>query len=83
MTTGPNATEVEECALSSSPASYFWYRNAIDSSSSLGDINGINLHMAGCLLVAWTVVYLCVMKGIKTSGKVRSLCSLRRMPRRR
>lgn len=68
--TGPNGTEDRECAMSSSPTSYFWYRNAIDTSSSLGDIEGLNLHMTGCLVLAWVVVYLCVMKGIKTSGKV-------------
>jgi SNF family Na+-dependent transporter len=28
------------------------------------------MHMTVCLILAWTVVYLCVMKGIKSSGKV-------------
>lgn len=26
--------------------------------------------MTVCLVLAWTLIYLCVMKGIKSSGKV-------------
>lgn len=28
------------------------------------------MHITVCLVLAWTLIYLCVMKGIKSSGKV-------------
>ncbi|CAG0886482.1 unnamed protein product [Darwinula stevensoni] len=64
-----NGSVVEECALSSE-TSYFWYRNAIDSSTSIGDLVEIKWWMCLCLLLAWLVVYLCMMRGIQSSGKV-------------
>lgn len=38
--------------------------------SSIGEFGGFTMHMTICLVLAWFVVYLCVMKGIKSSGKV-------------
>lgn len=42
----------------------------IHESSGLGDIGGVNWEMAGLLILAWLVCYLCVCKGVKISGKV-------------
>uniref|UniRef100_A0A8C2XCU7 Solute carrier family 6 member 16a n=1 Tax=Cyclopterus lumpus TaxID=8103 RepID=A0A8C2XCU7_CYCLU len=47
---------VKECA-GSSPTSYFWFRK-------------FNLIMTGCLLAAWAIVSLAMIKGIKSSAKV-------------
>ena len=41
-------------------------------SDSIDDIGGINWRMLIAFVVAWTIVYLCMMKGIKSSGKVMS-----------
>ena len=60
---------VHECAVTSSTA-YYWNRVAIDNTAEIGDLGGLNWRMVLCLVAAWTIVYLCVMKGIKTSGKV-------------
>ena len=38
--------------------------------SDLGNIGEIKWDIALCLLLSWTVVCLCLIKGIKSSGKV-------------
>ncbi|XP_045584520.1 sodium-dependent neutral amino acid transporter B(0)AT3 isoform X1 [Procambarus clarkii] len=60
---------VEECELSSETA-YFWYRQTIDASPSISETGGIKWWMAMCLTFSWLLVWLCIMKGIQSSGKV-------------
>ncbi|XP_068202825.1 sodium- and chloride-dependent transporter XTRP3A isoform X2 [Palaemon carinicauda] len=60
---------VEECELSSETA-YFWYRQTIDASPSISETGGIKWWMALCLVLSWILVWLCIMKGIQSSGKV-------------
>ena len=67
-----NATvnrSVAECKASS-PTTYFWYRTALDTSTSIEDSVGVNWKMFACLGCTWLVVWLCMMKGIKVTGKV-------------
>uniref|UniRef100_A0A915KPG3 Transporter n=1 Tax=Romanomermis culicivorax TaxID=13658 RepID=A0A915KPG3_ROMCU len=69
-----NGTSSRECRISSA-TSYFWYHEAIKVSSDLTDFGSensanFNWAMAFCLIVAWAVVFLSLMKGIKSSGKV-------------
>lgn len=67
---GVNITfPVEECELSSETA-YFWYRQTIDASPSISETGGIKWWMALCLVLSWLLVWLCIMKGIQSSGKV-------------
>ncbi|VIO85870.1 Sodium:neurotransmitter symporter family protein [Brugia malayi] len=65
-----NGSVVEECRISSSTTSYFWNREAINTSESIGDFGGFVPHMTVSLILAWVLIYLCVMRGIKSSGKV-------------
>lgn len=58
-----------ECEKSSA-TTYFWYREALDISNSISESGGLNWKMTLCLLVAWTIVGLAVVKGIQSSGKV-------------
>ncbi|XP_058875352.1 sodium-dependent neutral amino acid transporter B(0)AT2-like isoform X1 [Acipenser ruthenus] len=60
---------VLECSLSS-PTTYFWYRKALDITDSIEDPLTFNPVMTGCLLAAWTIVCLAMIKGIQSSGKV-------------
>ncbi|XP_071791970.1 sodium- and chloride-dependent GABA transporter 1-like [Asterias amurensis] len=50
----------------------FWERKIlqIHLSDGLHDIGSINWQLSLCLVLAWTVVYMCVFKGVKSSGKV-------------
>ena len=44
----------------------------LDISEGLHDLGHIRWELAGCLLLAWTVVYCALWKGIKSIGKVKS-----------
>jgi hypothetical protein len=47
------------------------FRNkALGISSGIDDMGEVKWDMCLCLLFAWIVVYLCICKGIKSSGKV-------------
>ncbi|XP_060748451.1 sodium-dependent neutral amino acid transporter B(0)AT2 [Tachysurus vachellii] len=71
---GLNQT-VKECALSS-PTSYFWFRKALDISDSIDQSGDFNPVMTGCLLAAWVIVCLAMIKGIKSSAKVMYFSSI-------
>uniref|UniRef100_A0A8C2D3M7 Transporter n=1 Tax=Cyprinus carpio TaxID=7962 RepID=A0A8C2D3M7_CYPCA len=60
---------VKECAASS-PTSYFWFRKALDISDSIDQSGEFNPILTGCLLAAWAIVCLAMIKGIKSSAKV-------------
>ncbi|KAI5721345.1 hypothetical protein M8J77_019522 [Diaphorina citri] len=64
----PNGSSlVEPECLASTPTEYFWYRTTLDISPSIDEPNGFNWQIAFALVLAWTVVYLCMMKGIASS----------------
>uniref|UniRef100_A0A4W5LDJ0 Transporter n=1 Tax=Hucho hucho TaxID=62062 RepID=A0A4W5LDJ0_9TELE len=67
---------VKECS-GSSPTSYFWFRKALDITDSIDESGEFNPIMTGCLLAAWAIVCLAMIKGIKSSAKVRTLSSQR------
>ncbi|XP_072880334.1 sodium-dependent neutral amino acid transporter B(0)AT3-like isoform X2 [Hemitrygon akajei] len=61
---------IEECEQSSS-VDYFWYRETLNISpdiSSFGD--GLQWRMVLCLVAAWLVLYLCVIRGFESFGKL-------------
>ncbi|XP_041966984.1 sodium-dependent neutral amino acid transporter B(0)AT2 [Alosa sapidissima] len=66
---------VPECEKSSA-TTYYWYREALDISSSISESGGLNWRMTLCLLAAWTMVCLAMIKGIQSSGKVMYFSSL-------
>ncbi|XP_041758373.1 sodium- and chloride-dependent transporter XTRP3 [Coregonus clupeaformis] len=63
--TGP----VEECERAT-PTQYFFYRETLDISGSIEENGGIHMGQALCLLLAWMIVYLFIVKGVKSTGKV-------------
>jgi len=52
----------------------YWEKAVLDIDhrglGDFGDIGDIKLDLAFCLLISWLVVNLCVIKGVKSSGKV-------------
>ncbi|XP_070841054.1 sodium-dependent neutral amino acid transporter B(0)AT1-like [Chaetodon trifascialis] len=63
---------VPECQQSST-VDYFFYRVTLNSSHSIDESGGIQWPIVLCLLAAWTVVAICCIRGIATSGKVDEL----------
>ncbi|EFB19164.1 hypothetical protein PANDA_000605, partial [Ailuropoda melanoleuca] len=59
----------EECEKASS-TQYFWYRKTLNISPSIQDSGRVQWEPALCLILAWLVVYLCILRGTETTGKV-------------
>ncbi|KAL3880187.1 hypothetical protein ACJMK2_032450 [Sinanodonta woodiana] len=52
------------------PVTEFWERKVLQLSTGIGQPGTVKWDLALCLLLAWIVVYFCIWKGIKSSGKV-------------
>lgn len=72
----PPAGYVEECARST-PVDYFWYRETLNISTSISDSGSVQWWILLCLTCAWSVLYVCTIRGIETTGKVRLGCMAR------
>uniref|UniRef100_A0A8B9VDL6 Transporter n=1 Tax=Anas zonorhyncha TaxID=75864 RepID=A0A8B9VDL6_9AVES len=59
-------------ATHTSASEAFWKEQVlgVTHSSGLGDPGPVQWPLALCLLAAWVVVFLCMLKGIRSSGKV-------------
>lgn len=55
----------------SSPTQYFWYRTTLMISKDINTPEVFNWKIALALVIAWILVYMCMIKGIASSGKVR------------
>ncbi|XP_057168380.1 sodium-dependent proline transporter isoform X1 [Ursus arctos] len=55
-----------------SPSEEYWSRYVlhIQGSRGIGSPGGIRWNLCLCLLLAWVIVFLCILKGVKSSGKV-------------
>ncbi|XP_033743037.1 uncharacterized protein LOC117329281 [Pecten maximus] len=51
-------------------AEYFFNRVLGMTGKSLGNLGYIQWELALCLMLAWVIVFVCLIKGIRTSGKV-------------
>nr|XP_012137826.1 PREDICTED: sodium- and chloride-dependent transporter XTRP3 isoform X3 [Megachile rotundata] len=58
-----------ECVVSS-PTQYFWYRTTLMISDDINTPELFNWKIALALVIAWILVYMCMIKGIASSGKV-------------
>lgn len=48
----------------------YWERYVLELTDGLEDLGGVKWDLALCLLLSWIIVVACLVKGIKTSGKV-------------
>eukprot|EP00090_Calanus_glacialis_P025407 TRINITY_DN39709_c0_g1_i3.p1 TRINITY_DN39709_c0_g1~~TRINITY_DN39709_c0_g1_i3.p1 ORF type:complete len:610 (-),score=170.36 TRINITY_DN39709_c0_g1_i3:182-1954(-) len=65
----PDNQTIPECE-DSSETQYFWFRTTLDASGSIDDPVSIKYWTLLCLIMSWVLVYLILMKGIASSGKV-------------
>ncbi|KAH0510314.1 Sodium- and chloride-dependent transporter XTRP3 [Microtus ochrogaster] len=59
----------EECEKATS-TQYFWYRKTLNISPSIQENGGVQWEPALCLILAWLMVYLCILRGTESTGKV-------------
>ncbi|XP_027728323.1 sodium- and chloride-dependent transporter XTRP3 isoform X2 [Vombatus ursinus] len=64
----------EECDRASS-TQYFWYRKTLNISPSIQENGVIQWEQALCLILAWLVVYLCILRGTESTGKLEQLAN--------
>ncbi|XP_065914668.1 N-terminal EF-hand calcium-binding protein 1-like isoform X3 [Dysidea avara] len=48
---------------------YYWYNHVIHVSDDIGIAGEFNWLLLTCLFCAWLITYLCLFRGIKSSGK--------------
>uniref|UniRef100_UPI0035902210 sodium- and chloride-dependent taurine transporter-like isoform X1 n=1 Tax=Myxine glutinosa TaxID=7769 RepID=UPI0035902210 len=66
----PNVTLQANGTNYVSPVTEFWERKVLDISSGIHDIGSVKWDLALCLLAMWILIFLCIWKGVKTTGKV-------------
>ncbi|XP_028589562.2 sodium- and chloride-dependent glycine transporter 1 isoform X1 [Podarcis muralis] len=59
-----------QTAKRTSPSEEYWRRYVLKLSDDIGNLGEVRLPLLGCLGVSWVVVFLCLIKGVKSSGKV-------------
>uniref|UniRef100_I3MNK0 Transporter n=1 Tax=Ictidomys tridecemlineatus TaxID=43179 RepID=I3MNK0_ICTTR len=64
----------EECEKASS-TQYFWYRKTLNISPSIQETGGLQWEPALCLILAWLMVYLCILRGTESTGKIEQLAN--------
>ncbi|XP_076808609.1 sodium-dependent neutral amino acid transporter B(0)AT3-like [Clavelina lepadiformis] len=67
--TDNNTAYVQECAEAGT-TSYFWYRDTLNVSPTIDETGGLVWWVVVCLILAWTVIWVTMIKGIESSGKV-------------
>uniref|UniRef100_UPI00398F4CFF sodium- and chloride-dependent creatine transporter 1-like isoform X2 n=1 Tax=Pristiophorus japonicus TaxID=55135 RepID=UPI00398F4CFF len=60
----------DELADKRSPIIEFWERKVLRISSGIDHLGTINWQMLLCVLATWIIVYFCIWKGVKSTGKV-------------
>lgn len=64
------------CCQASTPTQYFWYRTTLMVSEDIDHPTQFNWKIGFALIIAWILVYMCMIKGIASSGKVMSAISM-------
>uniref|UniRef100_A0A8C8DW95 Transporter n=1 Tax=Oryzias sinensis TaxID=183150 RepID=A0A8C8DW95_9TELE len=58
----------EECEKST-PVNYFWYRETLNITPNIETSGSLQWWLVVCLASAWSIVYICFIKGIDSVGK--------------
>ncbi|XP_066910380.1 inactive sodium-dependent neutral amino acid transporter B(0)AT3-like [Clytia hemisphaerica] len=66
-----NNSVTNETCCTRDPEAYYFYVTALNAASSIEstDGKGMSWQLILCLLLSWVLVYACVVKGVKSSGK--------------
>ncbi|XP_023931329.1 sodium- and chloride-dependent glycine transporter 1-like [Lingula anatina] len=67
-TTLLNTTDTTE-VIATSPSEEYFYRNVLEMTDGIENSGGLKWDLSLCLLLAWLIVFLVLIKGIKSLGK--------------
>uniref|UniRef100_A0A8C7IBA7 Transporter n=1 Tax=Oncorhynchus kisutch TaxID=8019 RepID=A0A8C7IBA7_ONCKI len=59
---------VSECERSS-PVDYYWYRETLNTTPDIDNTGGLQWWMVLCHVSAWALLFICISRGIETTGK--------------
>ncbi|KAM3613679.1 uncharacterized protein V6R79_003505 [Siganus canaliculatus] len=59
---------ITECEKSSA-TDYFWYRETLNATPAIEEDGGLQWWILLCHICAWALLYICIIRGIETSGK--------------
>ncbi|XP_072136306.1 sodium- and chloride-dependent creatine transporter 1-like isoform X2 [Mobula birostris] len=62
--------DCEELANKRSPIIEFWERRVLRISDGIDQVGSISWQMLLCVLATWIIIYFCIWKGVKSTGKV-------------
>eukprot|EP00794_Sanderia_malayensis_P019884 gene19884-21825_t len=65
-----NSSLNSNSSIGQSPSREFFINNVLQLSSGIEEVGSVNWKLALALLFAWIMVYFCIWKGIRTTGKV-------------
>uniref|UniRef100_H2ZHG9 Transporter n=1 Tax=Ciona savignyi TaxID=51511 RepID=H2ZHG9_CIOSA len=65
-----NSSNLFNYTTLSSPVIEFWEREVLKITPDITDTGSIRWELALCLLVAWTICYICICKGVRATGKI-------------
>uniref|UniRef100_A0A671X5X7 Transporter n=1 Tax=Sparus aurata TaxID=8175 RepID=A0A671X5X7_SPAAU len=63
-------TEVVNRTKRTSPSEEYWKHYVLNISDDIGNFGEVRMPILGCLAISWFVVFLCLIRGVKSSGKV-------------
>lgn len=49
---------------------YFWYRGTLNTTPTIEEGGGLQWWLLLCHVCAWSILYICIIRGIETTGKV-------------
>ncbi|XP_062836892.1 sodium-dependent neutral amino acid transporter B(0)AT3 isoform X2 [Anolis carolinensis] len=67
---------MEECRKST-PTNFFWYRRTLNISADIEESGPFVWWMLLCLIGCWLIVYVCCIRGIESTGKLKVLSNPR------
>ncbi|UYV77966.1 hypothetical protein LAZ67_15003056 [Cordylochernes scorpioides] len=65
-----NLSYLAEHMTKKPPADHYFANYVLGMSSGIDETGSIRWSLAACLLLAWIIVFLCLSKGVQSSGKV-------------
>jgi len=65
-----NKTSIDPLCAKVGPTEYFWYKETLNITEGIDDQGGLVWWIVICLVLAWATVWVAMLNGIESSGKV-------------